>query len=63
MSERKPVLTREQVDECYTWADAFMRDHMRYPCPQCNEADLEPHGGKYVCPACGYIAPCCDPQE
>jgi hypothetical protein len=66
MDGRKPVLTQAQVDECYAWADAFLRDHVRSPrdpCPQCNEADLEPRGGKHVCPRCGYIAPCCDPQE
>jgi hypothetical protein len=33
------------------------------PCPQCGEADLEPRGGKYVCPVCHFIRPCCDPQE
>jgi hypothetical protein len=63
MSGRKPVLTQEQVDEAYRWADAFMRDHMRYPCPQCNEADLEARGGKHVCPRCGFILPCCQPWE
>jgi hypothetical protein len=33
----------------------------RDPCPACNEADLEPAGGKHRCPACGYIQPCCNP--
>lgn len=31
------------------------------PCPQCNEADLEPYGGKHKCPICAYIQPCCQP--
>ncbi len=35
---------------------------MNDPCPQCNEADLEPRGPKSVCPGCGYIAPCCQPD-
>jgi len=26
-----PVLTQEQVQEAYDWADGFMRDHMRKP--------------------------------
>ena len=29
------------------------------PCPRCDQADLEPHGGKHVCPHCGYTQPCC----
>jgi transposase len=30
-------------------------------CPQCGGADLEQRGGKHVCPACGFIQPCCNP--
>ena len=28
-------------------------------CPSCDQADLEPQGGKHVCPHCGYTQPCC----
>lgn len=28
-----PVLTQEQADAAYDWADNFMRDHMRTPDP------------------------------
>ncbi len=33
------------------------------PCPRCNQADLEPfaNGSKWRCPACYYLAPCCQP--
>ena len=30
-------------------------------CPQCGEADLVPMGAKHRCPACQYLAPCCQP--
>lgn len=44
-----------------------MTDYRRWldllaDCPGCNTATLVPFGGKYRCPACGYIAPCCDPE-
>ena len=39
---------------------AFRDDDGGDPCPSCDEADLEPRGGEYYCPQCGYQAPCRD---
>jgi hypothetical protein len=32
-------------------------------CPGCNEAELEPFGGKYRCPRCFLIIPCCETER
>lgn len=34
---------------------------LRDPCPNCQLADLQPHGAKHSCPLCGYLQPCCNP--
>lgn len=64
MSDVSPEF-REQVTRFMRENDELLRRlaAMPDPCPQCNEADLKPRGGKHVCPRCGYLAPCCDPQE
>ena len=52
--EPRPVLTREQADASYAWADEFMRDHVRAPEP---EPDIYAYQKLYH-EARGWIADC-----
>lgn len=62
------VLTEHDIEELSAEAERgydpdclVPRRRQEDPCPQCGEADLEPRGGKHVCPACHFVQPCCNP--